>query len=244
MDRCVAARFASIELLEWFKKIGIVIYQVYGMTEDCVYAHFSGPKANKFGSVGKPLPGLQVKIAEDGEIRVKSVSNMIGYYKEPQLTAETFDEEHYLKTGDMGEYDAEGFLKITGRVKDQFKTDKGKYISPAPIELKLLTNPDIEHACVVGTGVPQPIALLCLTNTGKMKLQSELINSLTLTLTTINPSLEKYERLEKMVIMKDRWTIDNSFITPTLKVKRNEVERIHLPRYAYWYKQPGLVVWE
>src|SRR5678810_1388066 len=99
-----AAAPISIELQEWYEKIGIIIYQAYGMTEDCVYSHFSGPKAHKFGTVGKVLPGVLVRIGDDGEIRVKSEGNMKGYYKEPQMTTEAFDEENYLKTGDMGEY--------------------------------------------------------------------------------------------------------------------------------------------
>ena len=239
-----AAAPISIELQEWYKKIGIIIYQAYGMTEDCVYGHFCGPKAYRFGTVGKPLPGVKVKIADDGEVRVKSEGNMKGYYKEQQMTMEAFDEENYLKTGDMGEYDSDGFLKITGRIKDQFKTDKGKYISPAPIEVRLLSNADIEHACIVGTGVPQPMALICLSDTGRKKTKDELIKSLTESLDSINPSLEKFERIEKMVIMKERWTIANNMITPSLKVKRNEIEKIHLPKYPAWYERPGTIVWE
>ena len=239
-----AAAPISVELQEWYKKIDILIYQAYGMTEDCVYSHFCGPKAHKFGTVGKALPGVQSKIAEDGEIRLKSAGNMKGYFKEQQMTAEAFDEENYLKTGDMGEYDNDGFLKITGRVKDQFKTDKGKYISPAPIEVKLLSNTDIEHACVVGTGVPQPMTLVCLSDTGKKKTKDELIKSLTESLSFINPALEKFERIEKIVIMKEPWTIANNMITPSLKVKRNEIEKKHLPKYPAWYDKPGMVVWE
>ena len=239
-----AAAPISIELQEWYKKIGIVIYQAYGMTEDCVYSHFCGPKAHKFGTVGKALPGLQVKIADDGEIRLKGEGNMKGYFKEPQMTAGAFDEGNYLKTGDMGEYDNEGFLKITGRIKDQFKTDKGKYISPAPIEVRLLSNTDIEHACIVGTGVPQPMALVCLSDTGKGKTNDELIKNFTESLDSINPSLEKFEKIEKIVIMKENWTIDNNKITPSLKVKRNEIEKIHLPKYPEWYDKPGIVIWE
>jgi long-chain acyl-CoA synthetase len=214
------------------------------MTEDCVYSHFCGPKAHKFGTVGKALPGLQVKIADDGEIRLKGEGNMKGYFKEPQMTAEAFDEDNYLKTGDMGEYDKEGFLKITGRVKDQFKTDKGKYISPAPIEVKLLSNTDIEHACIVGTGVPQPMALVCLSDNGKRKTKDEVIKNFTESLDSINQSLEKFEKIEKIVIMKETWTIANNKITPSLKVKRNEIERIHLPKYPEWYDKPGTVIWE
>ncbi len=239
-----AAAPISIELQQWYQKIGIIIYQAYGMTEDCVYSHFCGPKAHKFGTVGKTLPGVQVKIADDGEIRLKSEGNMKGYYKEPQMTADAFDEDNFLKTGDMGEFDSDGFLKITGRVKDQFKTDKGKYISPGPIEVKLLSNTDIEHACIVGTGVPQPMALVCLSDSGKKKTKDELIKSFTESLSLLNPSLEKYEKIEKMVIMKETWTIANNKITPSLKVKRNEIEKIHLPKYPAWYDKPGTVVWE
>jgi long-chain acyl-CoA synthetase len=239
-----AAAPISIELQKWYERIGVIIYQAYGMTEDCVYAHFCGPVANKFGTVGKPFPGLKVKIAEDGEIRVKSAGNMKGYYKEPEMTAEVFDEEGYFKTGDMGEYDEEGFLKITGRIKDQFKTDKGKYISPAPIEIKLLQNTDIEFCCVVGTGVLQPMVLVSLSETGLKKTKEELVNSLTENINDINPHLEKYERIEKAVVMKELWTIANNMITPSLKVKRNDIERVHLPKYPAWYDKEGLVIWE
>ena len=238
-----AAAPISVELQEWYKKLDIIIYQAYGMTEDCVYSHFCGPKAHKFGTVGKAFPGLQVKIAEDGEIRLKSDGNMKGYFKEEQMTSESFDEKNYLKTGDMGGYDEDGFLQITGRVKDQFKTDKGKYISPAPIEMKLLTNNDVEHACIVGTGVPQPMALICLSDPGKKKAKEELIKYLTAGLDTINSSLEKFEKIEKIVIMKENWTIANNMITPSLKVKRNEIEKNHLPKYPAWYDMPGTVIW-
>lgn len=239
-----AAAPISVELQQWYEKLGIIIYQAYGMTEDCVYSHFCGPKANKFGTVGNALRGVQTKIAEDGEIRVKSEGNMKGYYKERQMTMDAFDEENYLKTGDMGEYDGDGFLKITGRVKDQFKTDKGKYISPAPIEVKLLSNTDVEHACIVGTGVPQPMALICLSESGKKKAKDELIKDLAGSLAAINPLLEKFEKIEKMVIMKENWTIANNMITPSLKVRRNEIEKIHLPNYPAWYDKPGTVIWE
>ena len=239
-----AAAPISIELQQWYEKLGIIIFQAYSMTEDCIYGHFCGPKANKFGTVGKPFSGLKVKISDDGEIRVKSEGNMKGYYKEPELTAAAFDEDGYYKTGDMGEYDSEGFLKITGRIKDIFKTDKGKYISPAPIELKLLANTDIEHACVVGTGVPQPMALVCLSDSSKKKPEEDLIKSLSDSLDDINPGLEKFERLEKIVIMKEHWTIANNMITPSMKVKRNEIEKIHLPKYPSWYDKQGKVIRE
>lgn len=234
----------SVDMLKWFEKIGVTIFQAYGMTEDCLYAHFNRHKANKHGTVGKKLSGLQVKIADDGEIRLKSPSNLKGYYKEPEMTAAAFDEEGFLKTGDIGEIDKEGFLRLTGRLKDQFKTDKGKYISPAPIEMKLLQNTDIELACVVGMGIPQPIALIILSAAGIAKNKSEIIKSLKNSLDEINPLLEPFERIEKAVILQGDWTIENGLMTPSLKVKRNEVEKIHLPKYPDWYTQEGPVVWE
>lgn len=234
----------SPDLIQWFGKIGVVIFQGYGMTEDSIYSHSNRPGLNRLGTVGKKLTGLQTKIAESGEVRVKSLSNLKGYYKEPELTAEVFDEEGYLKTGDMGEYDQDGYLKITGRAKDQFKTDKGKYISPTPIEMRLLANIDIEQICVVGMGIPQPIALVVLSAAAKKKPQEEIVKSLSASLAEINPDLQKYEKLEKAIVMKSEWSIENGLLTPTMKVKRNEVEKIHLPKYPMWYGKEGIVIWE
>ncbi len=234
----------SKSIMEWYDKLGITIYQVLGMTEDCVYAHFNRPGANKFGTVGQPMEGLQVKIAADGELRVKSPCLMKGYYKDPELTASMFDEEGYLKTGDTGEIDSEGYLTIIGRVKDQFKTDKGKYISPSPIEMKLMQNTDVEQVCVVGMGVPQPIALTVLSAHGKAKSREELTDSLRTTIDHVNRNLESHEQIEKAVIMKTDWTIENEMVTPSMKLKRTAIEKIHLPNYPKWYSEAGKVVWE
>lgn len=234
----------SKSIMEWYDKLGITIYQVLGMTEDCVYAHFNRPGANKFGTVGQPMEGLQVKMAEGGELRVKSPCLMKGYYKEPELTAAMFDEEGYLKTGDTGEIDSEGFLTIVGRVKDQFKTDKGKYISPSPIEMKWMQNTDIEQVCIVGMGVPQPIALTVLSVHGKAKSKEELSQSLSKTIDTVNKNLESHEQVEKAVIMKGDWTVENEMVTPSMKLKRNAIEKIHLNNYPNWYKEVGKVIWE
>lgn len=235
----------SAEMQEWFQKIGITIFQAIGMTEDCVYSHFNRHGANRFGTVGQALTGAIVKFADDGEMRIKNPSLMKGYYKEPELTAASFDEDGFLKTGDKAERDKDGFVRIVGRVKDQFKTDKGKYVSPGPIEMLLLANQDIEQCCVVGMGIPQPIALVVLSAAGKAKSKEEIVKSLTDSLNQVNPKLESYEKLEKAVIMKGEWTIENGLLTPTLKVKRNEVEKIHIPKYPTWYHtQPGVVVWE
>jgi long-chain acyl-CoA synthetase len=197
-----AAAPISADLVRWFRKLDIIILQGYGMTEDGCVSHFNTPVANKVGTVGKTLSAAKAKLSPEGEICIKNDCLMKGYYKEPELTAEMFDDEGYLKTGDIGEYDHEGFLTITGRLKDQFKTDKGKYISPSHIELLISQNTDIEQICVVGTGIPQPIALVTLTEFGKAKSKESLSKSLFETVSKVNPKLEKHEKVEKVVIMK------------------------------------------
>jgi long-chain acyl-CoA synthetase len=230
--------------LEWWQKLGVTIFEVYGMTEDCVYSHFNAPSAYRFGTVGRPLPGLKRKIADLEEICIKSDCLMKGYYKEPEMTAAMFDAEGYLKTGDTGTIDHDGYLTIVGRVKDQFKTDKGKYISPAPIEMKLMENKDLAQVCVVGMGIPQPIVLTVLTEAARAKTKEEIVASLTATLESINTHLDSYEKLETAVVMQKEWSQENGLLTPTLKLKRNALEKIYVPRYPGWYHEKGKVVWE
>jgi long-chain acyl-CoA synthetase len=187
---------------------------------------------------------VKVKLSDQREILTKHPGTMMGYYKEPGMTAEMFDADGFLKSGDVGEFDKQNFLTITGRIKDLFKTDKGKYVAPTPIEMHLLANQDIDQVCVVGMGIPQPIALVILSLIGKSKSKEEIMKSLSNTLLQVNEFLESYEKLETAVIMKSTWSIENGLLTPTLKVKRNEVEKIHLPKYPMWYHAKGLVVWE
>ena len=234
----------AISQLIWFQRLGIDICQAYGLTEDCILSHFNLPGKNKFGSVGKPLPGVEIKFSPEDEILIKSECLMMGYYKEEQMTHEVFTEDGYLKTGDIGEYDHDGFLWITGRIKDQFKTDKGKYISPAPIELELLKNSDIDQVCVVGTGIPQPIGLIVLSATGKEKEQAALTESIEQTMKALNPTLESVAKIQKIVVMKEDWTIDNGLLTPTLKIKRNRVEKIHQSMYGQWFNEEASILFE
>ncbi|HKZ36219.1 MAG TPA: hypothetical protein VJ184_01120, partial [Chryseolinea sp.] len=208
------------------------------------YSHGDHGAALRFGTVGKPWRDIEVKLSTENEILVKHPGLMTGYFKDPQSTAETFTQDGFLKTGDKGVIDKEGFLTITGRLKDQFKTDKAKYISPAPIELKLLSNADIEQVCVVGVGIPQPIALVILSASGKLKSKERIAESLMSTVERVNKGLEHYEQLIKVVVMSGEWTIENGLLTPSLKLKRSELEKIHVPRYTEWYNQKSPVVWE
>ena len=234
----------SLEVINWYKNIDIEIFQIYGMTEDCCISHFNIPPNNKIGTVGKPLPGVKTKISDEGEICIKNNCLMKGYYKKPELTKKTFDQEGYLKTGDKGKYDEEGNLTITGRIKDQFKTDKGKYISPSGIELELIKNINIEQACVVGSGLPHPIALITTSEIGSSNAPNILSNSIIDTLSHLNKRLEKHEKIKKVVVFKDQWTIENNFLTPTLKLKRNLIELDNEHNYLTWYHDVKVVIFK
>ena len=234
----------AVSLLEWYKKLNITILQGYGMTEDCIVSHSSLPEANRIGAVGKKMLGAKTKLSSEGEICILNNCLMKGYYKEPEQTAEVFDDEGYLKTGDIGEYDHDGYLTITGRAKDQFKTDKGKYIFPAPIELELSKNSNIEQICIVGMGIPQPIVLIVPSQIAIIKNKEELSENLISAIREINLTLEKHEKIEKAVIMKEEWTVENGLMTPTLKIKRSRVEKIHMQMYKSWFDAEDKVIFE
>ncbi|WP_375324457.1 AMP-binding protein [Flagellimonas sp. GZD32] len=234
----------AVSLQQWYKKIGVEIHQCYGMTEDCILSHFNLPGTNKFGTVGRPLPGVTSKLSAEGEIQIKSDALMVGYYKSPEQTAEMFTEDGFLKTGDLGEFDHDGYLSIVGRIKDQFKTDKGKYVTPSLIELELSKNTDLEHICVVGTGISQPIVLLIPSGAGKAKGKEGLNQSILDSIDELNPRLKKHEKIEKAVIMKENWTVDNGLMTPSMKIRRNRIEAIHQPMYLDWFSRPERVVYE
>ncbi|MEJ1241683.1 AMP-binding protein [Chryseolinea sp. T2] len=233
----------SIELLRWFHRLDIEIFQGYGLTENCV-SHLNRKGLNKIGTVGVTASCFETTIAAGGEIRVKGAGNMVGYYKEPELTKEAFDDERFLRTGDIGEIDKEGFLTITGRIKDQFKTDKGKYVYPAPIEMLFTGSSSVDQVCVVGMGIPQPIALIVLSQSGRVKSKQQLRDEFSALLQSINDGLDPHERLKKAVVMKSDWSIDNGLLTPTLKTKRNEIEKLKMPLYPGWYEMDDIVVWE
>ncbi len=230
-------------LISWYQKLGINIQEAYAMTENCCYSHVTLPDHIKVGCVGKALPDCEVKLSEQNEILVKHPALMDGYYKEPEMTAETI-RNGYLHTGDEGAIDSEGFLKITGRVKDLFKTSKGKYVAPAPIELKLEANADIEQVCLVGDGIPQPIVLAVLSESAGSKSKDEIASSLANSVQTLNPNLDHHEQVKRVVVMKEAWTVENGLLTPTMKIKRNALEKIHRHNYEGWYEQVDEVVWE
>jgi len=229
----------SVALQEWFAKLDIIILEAYGMTENSALSHANRVGLHKFGTVGQPYTDVEVRLSAENEVQVKSEASMLGYFKEPQLTAESF-EEGFLKTGDEGSIDEKGYLTITGRIKDQFKTSKGKYIMPAPIENKLLEHPLISQACVVGSGMSSPFVLCTLAPTAE--LPAGLDEELSGFLEQINKKLDHHERLSKVVICKEEWSIPNGLLTPTLKIKRKSIESYYGNNYDQWLKEDKKII--
>ena len=198
--------------------------------------------------MGKAYDEVQCRIDPgSGEIQVKAPWTMLGYYRQPELTHEVLGEDGWLRTGDKGSVDAQGRLRITGRVKDLFKTSKGKYVAPAPIEDKLVMHAAVEACCVTGANLGQPLALLMLNAEALQQAQGEgraaLEASLAEHLKRINDTLDPHEQLDCLVVTREAWSVDNDLITPTFKVKRNRIEDLFATHYERWVGQRKPVVW-
>lgn len=236
-------------IMTWYRSLGLELLEVYGMSEDFGNSHINRPGEVRIGYVGRRSPGVLSRIAENGELEVKSPSQMLGYYKLPDKTAAEMTADGYFKTGDRGEYDEQGRLRITGRVKELFKTSKGKYIAPAPIENKL-NHPMIEVSCVTGPNQTQPFALLMLSLEASQAMAQGKVSQQTLTqqfnqlLQQVNATLEEHEKLAYVVIVKDQWTMENGFLTPTMKIKRNVIEERYLTHADAWQTRGETVIWE
>lgn len=231
-------------LIRWFRRLGIVIQEAYGMSENLGAVSMMPTDNIKDGTVGQLYPGMEVKTDPiTGEIATRSPWNMIGYYREPELTAQTI-RDGWLYTGDVGELDDEHFLKITGRVKEMYKTAKGEYVAPAQIEFGFSDNNLIEQICVAGQSLPQPVALVVLSDLGRAAHRDNVTQSLIETLNALNPKLHSYERVKKVVVVSDAWTVENNRLTPTMKIKRNVVEAHYNPFMEDWYERSEVVVWE
>ncbi|HLL19532.1 MAG TPA: AMP-binding protein [Rubrivivax sp.] len=237
------------DLLRWYNKLKLDLVEVYGMTENCGVSHATLPGKQRPGTVGLPYDGVQSRLdPTTSEIQMKAPCVMLGYYKEPELTRQAFTEDGWLKTGDKGALDSEGNLKITGRVKDLFKTSKGKYVAPAPIEDRLVMHPAVEACCVTGANLGQPLALAMLNPEGAKKAatpegRAELEGSMSAHLQKINEGLDPHEQLDCVVLMSEPWTVENDIITPTFKVKRNRIEDLFAKNYDKWIGAGKKVVW-
>ncbi len=219
------------------------------MSENFAYSHMNKPGRTRTGYVGEALPGVETKISEIGEVLVKSPATMMGYYKDEEKTAEAFTEDGFLRTGDKGEIDEMGRLKLTGRIKEIFKTSKGKYIAPAPIENSLMSHDAIEMVCVSGANQTQPHALVVLSEeirpqSADADFRAKIEESFKNLIDEVNKTVDPHEQLAFITVVSDEWSIENSFLTPTLKLKRNVVEDAYQAKVDGWYAQKQKVIWQ
>lgn len=211
-----------LALLQWYQKLGINISEGWGMTETSGLSCGNFPfNSDHLGSIGKPIACVEMKLSEQNEVLIRGDAVFKEYYLRADLTEQAFTDE-WFHTGDRAELSADGAYKIVGRIKEQFKTSKGKYVVPVPIERMLCSNSAIEQVCVMGLGLKQPIGLLVL---GEGSQPDETtIKELEHTLEQVNSELESHQRLDYLYVCKEAWTVDNELLTPTLKLKRNEIE--------------------
>lgn len=231
-------------LLQWYRSIGLNITEAWGMTENHAYSTLNYPfRADKIGTVGKAGVGVSLRISEEGEILCRCEGMMVGYYKDPESSASTIDADGWLHTGDMGKLDGEGYLTITGRMKDVFKTAKGKYVAPVPIEGMLGQEPLIEQLCVIGYGMPQPIALVQLTEKAMQEEHGDIERVLDLARERVNQKLEAHAKLKGLFVVKTPWNIENGVLTPTMKIRRHLLEQRYADLGNQWPSHKS-VVWE
>ena len=255
LDQCKFAAGGAapmpLALMQWYSQLGLNINEGYGMTENLALSHITEPGKNQQGTVGPTYAGVQHRLdPQTGEVQMLSQALMQGYYKEPEKSREAFTEDGWLRTGDKGTIDKQGLLRITGRVKDLFKTGKGKYVAPAPIEDKLVMHEAVEACVVTGANLGQPLGIVMLGAeavarvSGDAAARSELETSLAAHLKGINATLDPHEQLQCIVVVTTAWTVDNDVITPTFKVKRNRIEDLYARHYEAWEASGKKVIWQ
>jgi len=237
------------ELISWYHKLGLELMEGYGMSETFNYSHMSKKGKSRVGYVGCTYDDVEHRITDIGEILVKTPGCMIGYYKNDAATKETLTEDGWVRTGDKGEVDEKGLLKITGRIKEIFKTSKGKYVAPAPIENKLNIHPNLELSCVAGTAFPQPHAVVQLSEASYAEVKKdpskkdEIGKALNDLLKKVNSTLDQHEQLAFLAVVSDVWLPENGYLTPTQKIKRPTIESTYKPNLETWYESKEKVIW-
>ena len=235
----------SPNVLDWYYQLGIKICEGWGMTEtsglSCVTIPF---EHGLLGTIGRPVECIEMKLSEKGEILIRGEALFSEYYRNSEDTKKAFT-DGWFHTGDLAEPGPDGSYKIIGRVKEQFKTAKGKYVSPAPIENLLGRNPDIDQACVLGSGRKQPIVVVVLgelLNTDDEASRLNIHQGLLTTLVEVNSELESHQRLDHLIVSEEMWTIENELLTPTLKIRRAKLEN----RYQHYIDAElnEMVVWQ
>jgi long-chain acyl-CoA synthetase len=247
--RFAASGGAALPLgtLLWYRKLGLNLLEGYGMTETGI-THTPEKARSHPGYVGNAVPGVVTKLSAEGEVLIHSPMDMIGYYKDPEATKRAFTEDGFFRTGDLGEIDADGWLKIIGRMKEQFKTSKGKYVSPTPIEKLLSAHPAVEACCVTGEGLSSAFAIILLAQdlrdqVSQAKVRQSCEKELAELREQVNAQLEAHEQLKFIVVTTEPWTVANGMLTPTMKLKRSVLEHRYAKDFQGWSSQGCAVVW-
>lgn len=228
---------------EFYAKLGIHLVEAYGMTEVCGSIVSGIDPQDPRDSVGKVIPFAEVKIdPTNQEILMKSPYMMKGYYKEPEKTAEVL-QQGWLRSGDKGTMTEDGYLYVTGRVNDAFKTAKGSYVTPNPLEEVIAANQFVEQVCVVGLGIPQPIALINTSVAAQDCSKAEVEQSILKTIQELNKTRAKFERISTAVVQSEAWSPSNGLLTPTLKVRRGEIDEQYSRDYLDWHEHGDVVLW-
>lgn len=239
-----AAPISTADIEAW-QALGMPLYEGFGQSE-FMSGTCNTQGACRIGTVGKVFSGLtELQISRDGEILFRAPGNMLGYYKASEKTAETIV-DGWIRTGDKGVIDEDGFLSITGRVKEIFKTTKGKYVAPAPIENRFTANPHIEQLCLVGRGLPQTMLLVVHSHSATGVSRDQLTAALTTQLKEVNADVEAHERISHVIVCSEPWTLENRLLTHTLKILRDDVEARYSPLIQQCAEGTleGPVVWE
>ena len=229
------------DTLRWYQRLDMDICEGWGMTEtaglSCGNIPFS---SERIGTIGLPQPCVEMMLSDQSEILIRGDAIFKQYYKNPEATAEAFSEQ-WFHTGDRAQITSDGAWKIVGRIKEQFKTSKGKFVAPVPIEGLLQGNSNVEQACVLGSGRKQPIAVIVLSENITQK-TSAIHNELQALLESTNSQLEGHQRLDHLLIAQTPWSIENDLLTPTLKIKRDQIaDRFD----SFIHKTlPDTIVWE
>ncbi|MGB0978663.1 MAG: AMP-dependent synthetase/ligase, partial [Croceimicrobium sp.] len=237
---------------------GVNIQEGYGLTETSPVISVNGPNTDlkRIGSVGKLIPNVEVKIAEDGEILCKGPNVMMGYYNKPEATAEVLTADGWFHTGDIGEFIEGDFLKITDRKKEMFKTSGGKYIAPQLMETRFKESHFIEQIMVIGEGEKHPAAIVqpdfeFLKSYCERKnidyssdhdiVQNERIQERIMQdIHELNANFGKWEQVKKIELSDHQWSVDSGELTPTMKLKRRIVQSLHQDHYERIYgHKPG-----
>lgn len=231
-------------IYDFFDKLDIPIQEGYGQTENFAYATLSMLDERKSGYVGTPRFNVDIKKGDRDELLMKCPCLMTGYYKSPEAAEESFTEDGWFRTGDIVEIDALQRVKILGRLSENFKNQKGEFIAPTPIEKKFNTNEVIEQLCLVGRELPSNVMLVTLTEKGHHLPKDEIKAWLKQRLRETNHELKGHEKISHVLVLKDEWSTDNDMITPTLKVKRREVESRYQDSIQQVIKQPDAINWQ